>query len=214
VAAVPRIVVLGTSGAGKTTVARRLAGRYGLAPIELDDVSTGPGWTTIPAAELRARVLAALQAPDWIVDGNYERALGPLVLERADTAVWLDLPLRVSLARMARRTWRRVRDRALDAHGNRERWRLAHLSWVVWEVRSHLRRRVRMRARLARHRGLTVVHLRSQREVDAWLGDGEGGGPQTAAGPQGPATPGVRVKSGQLTRRRSVMPGWMSHTIV
>jgi hypothetical protein len=73
--------------------------------------------------------------------------------------------------------------RRLLPHGNRERWRLAHATWVVWEVRSHLRRRVRMKARLARHPGLSVVHLRSQGQVDAWLDDIEASA-GTTAGPR------------------------------
>lgn len=165
----PRTVVLGTSGAGKTTVAKILAKRQGVTLVELDELASGPGWSTIPDDEFRARVLNALSEADWIVDGNYERALGSLVLERADTAIWLDLPLRVSLTRMVRRTHALVADRSELWHGDRERWRWRHLTWFVWEVRSHLRRRLKMRHRLARHLGLRVVHLRSQAAVDAWL---------------------------------------------
>jgi adenylate kinase family enzyme len=164
-----RIVVLGTSGAGKTTVARALADRLDADLIDLDELATGPGWTKVPTADFRSKVLKAIDATDWVVDGNYERALGDVVLARAETAVWLDLPLRVSLARMLRRTRSLVRDGAVLWHGNRERWRLAHVRWVIWEVRSHLRRRLRINARLSRHRQLEVVHLRSQAQVDDWL---------------------------------------------
>lgn len=100
-----------------------------------------------------------LERPGWVIDGDYRRLLGDAVLARAELAVWLDLPLRVSLARM----WRRTRARRL-------RWDAALLRWVVHEVVSHLRRRVTMEPRLARHPVLEVVHLRSQAQVDAWLG--------------------------------------------
>jgi hypothetical protein len=88
------------------------------------------------------------------------------------------------------------------------------VSWVVWKVRSHLRRRVRMERRVARHRGLSVVHLRSQRQVDAWPGDLEAERRNDGGAPEGPALTACVRAGGQPTRRRRRMPGWMSHTIV
>ena len=93
--------------------------------------------------------------------------LGDLVLERADTAIWLDVPLRVSVARMWKRTSRRIRTKR--SRGEHATWNLDHLRWLQWEARSHLRRRVKMKRRLARHARLTVVHLKSQSQIDLWL---------------------------------------------
>ena len=87
----PKIAVLGTSGSGKTTVARELARGLGLPHVELDALFHGPGWTEPPIEEFRRRVAAATDGSGWVVDGNYESSLGDLVLERADTVVWLDL---------------------------------------------------------------------------------------------------------------------------
>jgi len=168
---VQKAVVLGTSGAGKSSVAAALAALYGIPHVDLDHLSTAPDWRTVPDDEFRARVHAVLETPAWIIDGDFQRKLGDLVLSRADIAIWLDLPLRISLVRMWRRTSGRIRDEVELSHGNRLRWNLGLLGWLLHEVRSHLRRRIRMDARLAKHRSLIVVHLRSEREVDLWLAD-------------------------------------------
>ena len=76
----PRIAVIGTSGSGKTTVARELARRHGVPYVELDALNHGPGWTETPDEEFQRRVAAVTDGSGWVVDGNYERKLGDLVL--------------------------------------------------------------------------------------------------------------------------------------
>jgi len=146
---VRRIVVLGTSGAGKSTLAAALATSYGIPHVDLDELASG---------EFLAGVERVLATQAWVIDGDYQRLVGDSVLSAADTAVWLDLPLRISLVRMWRRT---LRKRLLREPGL--------LVWVGHEVRSHLRRRLTMPARLRGHGRLRVVRLRSQGEVDRWL---------------------------------------------
>src|SRR5436309_4465246 len=160
----PKIAVIGTSGSGKTTVARELARRLGLPHVELDALFHGPGWAETPADEFRRRVAAATDGDGWVVDGNYANKLGDLVLERADTVVWLDVPLRVALSRVTRRTIGRIRTGEELWNGNRESWRGGFLGWesmFVWTIRSQVRRRREVPLQLARHPGLRVVRLRS-----------------------------------------------------
>src|SRR5436190_8764193 len=85
-----RIAVVGTTCAGKTTVAKRLAEIHGLPHIELDALHWGPGWSEPSEDEFRARVEEALDADGWVADGGYHGKLGDLVLERAELVVWLD----------------------------------------------------------------------------------------------------------------------------
>jgi len=164
-----RIAVLGASGNGKSTVGRRLAEIHGVQYIELDALHHGPNWTEASAEELTARVVAALDARDgWVVDGNYGRKIGDVVLERADLAVWLDQPLRVILLRIWRRSWRRIRDDVELWSGNKEQWRYTP-SLFSWTIRSHRRHRKTEPERLSHHSGLRWVRLRSPREVDLFV---------------------------------------------
>jgi thymidylate kinase len=168
----PKIAVIGTSGSGKTTVARDLARRLGVPHVELDALFHGPGWAETPADEFRRRVAAATEGNGWVVDGNYANKLGDLVLQRADTVVWLDVPLRVALSRVTRRTIRRIRTGEELWNGNRESWRGGFLGWesmFVWTISSHLRRGRELPPRLARHPHLRLVRLRSAQEVESYL---------------------------------------------
>lgn len=156
-----RVVILGTSGAGKSSVARALSDAYHLPHIDLDDLTTGT-YPPVTGEAFVSRVCGVVAQPDWIIDGDYQWRLGDLVLSQAELAVWLDLPLRVSLTRMWRRTAQDVRTGALTMH-------VGLIRWVTHEVRSHIRRRFTMARRLSAHADLCVVHLRNQHQVDAWL---------------------------------------------
>jgi adenylate kinase family enzyme len=169
-AAVRRIAVVGTaSGNGKTTLGRELAARLDVPFHELDALHHGPGWTEASPEELRARVEPLLAGDEWVVDGAYRGKLGDLVLERADLVVWIDLPLRVWLPRLLRRTLRRLHTGEVLWNGNRERWRTAFWgrdSLVGYALRVHRDRRRRYVTELAPYR---VVRLCSPEEVERWL---------------------------------------------
>ena len=53
-----RVSVVGNAGSGKTTVGRDIAGRLGVAFVELDAVFHQPGWRPTPPEEFRRRVEA------------------------------------------------------------------------------------------------------------------------------------------------------------
>ena len=180
-----RFSVAGISGSGKTTFGRALAERLGVAYVELDALHHGPNWTEATASELQERVRAAIAAaPDgWVIDGNYRSKLDDIVLTQADTLVWLELPLRVSLRRAARRTVRRIRTREELWHGNRESLgALLGLRYglLSWAVQSHFRHRKQIPAALAAYPHLRLVHLRTPRAVETFLnGASRPAGPDT-----------------------------------
>jgi len=169
-----RINVAGISGSGKTTTSRAIAERLGLTHVELDDLFHGPKWTTPSPDEFAQRVLGSIDGLEsWVVDGNYSGTLGGLVIDRADTLVWLDLPLHVCLRRIWRRTWRRIRTREeLWQSRNRETLRNAFFardSLFVWTVKAFFRHRREWPERFGRRPHLEVVRLRSASDVDRWL---------------------------------------------
>lgn len=168
-----RVNLVGVSGSGKSTVGQELARKLGVPYVEVDALNHGPNWTEATPEELRAKVEATMDAgAGWVLDGNYEHKLGDAILSRADTLVWLDLPLRTVLARLLRRTRTRIRDHVELWNGNKESWRTALVgreSLFVWAIRRHFHHRRNLPSRLARHPNLTVVRLRSPREVSRWL---------------------------------------------
>jgi len=86
-----RILVIGSPGAGKSTLARRLAEGLGLPLIHLDREYFGPGWATPSRAEWREKVAALAARPEWVMDGNYASTFD-IRVPRANAIVWLDIP--------------------------------------------------------------------------------------------------------------------------
>src|ERR1700761_7549385 len=102
------VLIPSASGNGKTTLGRALAERMEVPFVELDALVHGPNWTETPDEVLAARLAPVLGSDAWVIDGTYRRKLGDRVLEAADVVVWLDLPIRVWLPRLVRRTGRRL----------------------------------------------------------------------------------------------------------
>ena len=165
-----RLVVIGPSGSGKTRLSARLAELLHARHVEIDALWHGPNWESCGAEELRRRVSAATEGDDWISDGTYHTIIGDLVLERADTVAWLDLPVVLVIWRLVRRSWVRKRDNVVLWHGNREERWTNQIRWLIWPAfKRALENRRRLPAHLARHPQLQVHRLRSDADVEAFV---------------------------------------------
>ena len=174
-AACDRILILGGTGSGKTTLARALASALQVPHVELDSLYFGPEFSTVPLALLRERTSAAIAGDRWVTDGN-KAAVRDLVWPRADTIVWLDYPLGLRLWRLAKRARGRASDltaRAAETGTTTAlpRQLLAAARGVLTALRSHAGQRreyPRMFAEPANEH-LAVVRLRSPRATRQWL---------------------------------------------
>lgn len=166
-----RIVVVGTTGSGKTTLARELARRLGLRHAELDALHWGPDWTPNPRFLDDVRDFAAGDA--WVLDGGYAAARA-IVWGRADTIVWLDYPMSLVCVRVVRRTFARWWSGTMLWNGNRERlWtQLATRdSLFLWVAQTWRRRRAEYPKLLSSpaFAHATRIRLRGPKAADRWL---------------------------------------------
>jgi adenylate kinase family enzyme len=139
-----RIVVVGTSGAGKTVMARRIASALDLSCIELDQLHWEPNWEALSVTnpdEFIRRVSAAISADAWVSDGNYA-VVRNLIWQRATHLVWLDYSRAVVMYRVIKRSVARALNQEELWAGNREDWRrwwrASHpirWAWSTWRER-------------------------------------------------------------------------------
>lgn len=170
-----RVLILGRTGSGKTTLARELSAVIGVPHVELDALYFGPNFSTIPLALLRERTSAAIAEDRWVTDGN-KSAVRDLVWPRADTIIWLDYPWAVSIWRLGKRAlWRTsvLRAEAAEVNGNAglARTFVTGTKSVLTALRSHMGQRheyLRMFAQ-PENQHLAVVRLRSPRATRRWL---------------------------------------------
>lgn len=160
-----RVLVVGCSGAGKTSFALRLGEKTGLPVVHLDREFWRPGWTEPSMTVWRHQVEELAARPRWIMDGEFRNSLD-LRLPRADTVIFLDMPRWLSLARVARRTVRHFgRTRVDMAPGCYERFDWTFMKYI-WKYEHKVR--PRLCAKLEEFCGSLIV-LRSPAEAEAYF---------------------------------------------
>lgn len=166
------IVIVGSTGSGKTTLAHLLAGRLDCPHVELDALHWEPNWAPAQPDIFRQRVGSALDRESWIADGNYSK-VRDIVWDQAELLIWLDYGLPLLIGRLMRRTTRRIVRREILWSNNRETWRalLGRDSLLMWLLTSFRRRRREYPVLLASppYAHLTVVRLQSPRALQQWL---------------------------------------------
>ncbi len=134
-----RVIVIGTSCAGKTTFAERLAKQLGSRHQQIDALYWLPGWTPRPSAEF-ARILSAAAAEErWVMDGNFG-SWREYLWPRATAAVWLNYAFPRIMVRALRRTTVRAVTKQQLYSGNYETVSKAFFSSdsiLVWILKKH-----------------------------------------------------------------------------
>lgn len=167
------MLVHGVTGSGKTTLAKEIADALGLPWHAADDeIGWLPGWVERPRPEQRELASQLAASEEWVFDTAYGH-WRDVVSSRAELIVALDYRRVVSLARLLRRTARRVLTRELVCNGNRESLRLAlsSESIIAWHFRSFTSKRAQIAAWDGDPSAPPVVRLRSPRETRQWLAD-------------------------------------------
>ena len=160
-----RVLVIGSPGAGQSTLSHALARRAGLPLHHLDRMFWLPGWVERDRDEGRAELANVLAQDCWIIDGNYGSTL-PLRIACADTVVWLDYPTALCLGRALRRWWMyRGHSRPDMTEGCPERF---DLEFLVYLMRWNSGPRIRTEARLKGHEN-KIVRLRGPGELRRWM---------------------------------------------
>lgn len=136
-----RIMVIGGSGAGKSTFALKLAAHTGLPLYHLDREFWRADWTEPSAQEWRERVSHLAGLDHWIMEGTYINTFD-VRLPRADLVLWFDFPRHVCLYRVIRRVLHYHGQVRPDlAPGCPERFDLGFLKFV-WTFNDHYRPRI------------------------------------------------------------------------
>ncbi|MFI6019531.1 adenylate kinase [Streptomyces sp. NPDC051287] len=167
-----RILVVGVTGAGKSTLARALSGRLGLPYHEMDALYyVGPQWAT--NADLAEDVARLTDGRRWIIDSIGYPEVRDLLWDRADTVIWLDYPRRHIMPRVLRRSLRRTVTREAVFGGNRETWagwlRRDHPAWWAWSQHGPRAREIERRVGDPRFAPLRTLRFRRPQDTTAWL---------------------------------------------
>jgi adenylate kinase family enzyme len=163
-----RILIVGNSGGGKSTLARRLGEKLSLPVIHLDVIFWKPGWVELGDDVFRIEVERALQGPAWVCDGNFG-GTWDLRMPLADTIIWLDQPRLLCLLRAVMRvvTYRGRRTRPDMAQGCDEKFDPKFYRYI-WTYDAKVA--PRLEAALAQYgRHARVVRLKSDREIAAFV---------------------------------------------
>lgn len=88
----PRIIIIGNSGSGKTYLAEQLSTRFTIPVIHLDSLYWEPGGFSLkrPKEVVSIEIKTLKTGEDWIVEGVF----GELALQFAENAqhlIWLDM---------------------------------------------------------------------------------------------------------------------------
>lgn len=139
-----RVMIVGGPGSGKSTLARRLAKLTHLPIYHMDKIHWKSGWVERNRDEKDHLTHQVHMLEEWIFEGGHSRTYSERI-ERADTFIWLDLPLGLRVWRVLLRSWQyRGRTRPDLPKGCPERFNRQTVDFLkfIWTTRHSSRRKL------------------------------------------------------------------------
>jgi adenylate kinase family enzyme len=162
-----KVLVIGSSGAGKSTFSRCLSEKTGLPLIHLDVLYWKPNWVETDKEEWKRILEKAVAGDSWIMDGHFGGTV-EMRLEKCDTVIFLDMPRVLCVYRVLKRVVTYQRGKRPDiADGCDEKfdWKFLKCVWNFPE-----RSKPRIEKLLAEHQKTkTIFRLKSTKEVENFL---------------------------------------------
>lgn len=162
-----RILIIGCGGAGKSTLARQLGQMLDLPVVHLDQIWWAPGnWEHLEKEEFDKKVLAEMEKPRWIMDGNYNRTM-PQRVSHCDTIIYLDFNRFTCLFSWMKRVitnWGHARS---DMAPGCAEWFDPEMAGWIWTYNS--RHRANNYRLLNEAEGVETIVLKNRRMVKRFL---------------------------------------------
>jgi adenylate kinase family enzyme len=164
-----RILLVGSSNSGKSTLGAFLHQTLDLPLVEIDDLAWQPEWQMISTEALRSKIQTVVQQPAWILVGNYG-STQDLSWPEAELVIWLDLPRYVVVWRSIVRSIQRTLRQTPVCNGNYESFRRSFLQrdsiilWV-WNHYHAIQQRYEAKTQQASQEGPVILRLKTPREV-------------------------------------------------
>jgi adenylate kinase family enzyme len=165
-----RVLVAGPSGAGKTTLCRRLAEKFDLPHIELDQLYYRTGWAT--QDDFVTRVTEIAKTPEWITEWHYPEVQKTL-LENAELLIHLDYPRWLAYTSTVLRTMQRSLHKEVLWDGLVEPapWRFIrdeeHILRTSW--RDHTTEQLQLLAKAPECHGVRIMAFRRPQALSSWV---------------------------------------------
>ncbi len=169
-----RIVIVGVTGSGKTTLAKMLSEKLRLDFSDLDELCWLPGWQERPLDEFRRLTNETTQKPAWIISGNGGR-VRDVYWPRADTLVWIDYSFSQVFWQLLNRSIRRIINKQVVCNGNTESWQRffnPKNSIIIWFLKNFYRKKKNFSDLFDNpeaYPGLSFIHLTDPCKTKEWL---------------------------------------------
>ncbi|MCK7614752.1 DNA topology modulation protein FlaR [Roseibium sediminicola] len=167
-----RVMIVGGPGSGKSMLATALGETTGLPVFHMDKIHYRPGWVERPRAE-KDRLTHEVHIQDrWIFEGGHSSTYAERIA-RADTFIWLDVPVGLRIARVLKRSVRyygRSRPDLPEGCPERFNWQTAEFLRFIWRTRHSARAKLDA-VYQAPPAHLTAHRLTSLAEVRAFLAE-------------------------------------------
>ena len=162
-----KILIIGYSGSGKSTFAKRLASHYQIPKLHIDTIFFGPNWVERDKKVVEQEIRDFMKQDDWIIDGTYRK----MAIERYQSCDQLFIfnfnRFKCLYGAIYRRIKYHNQNRDTIAEGCKERLNLSFVWWILFSGRKKDSKKL-MKRNMIEYKDKVVV-FKKRKQINQYL---------------------------------------------